>query len=368
MSAGSLALNLLHLMQRSHDKYIPGVVWISPSANDTFGPGDTIVAKWNMTSGISSPLFRLCMSLENFSGSEGYGLEGRCGSTLSPVVEHGGGSYFVELLAPNVTEYGEYFIVVEDRDGAVTDSPVFHLSPRAPPEVRISSPPPSPHAFFFADVQTTFDVMDLPLHHSLLSTELTTTTTQDTSLLSPQSRQPPVVRFVIPLAIILVILATAAFMSIRYCWQRKATPSDDVETLGPSRQSTIDSVQSTSEVGPNHELLDKIDPGNGASMPIPLFMPVHTRVERNGSMIRPFILSTYSRATSRALPRRDARNFRSLGISHARGPIYPSLPPISISPRPFIEEAESVTTNPGQTLPPPPGLVSVPSVPSSKSS
>jgi hypothetical protein len=84
------------------------IIWTSPSDGDIFGPGDTIVGKWNASTAIVSPSFRLCMSSEPSEPSEpDTGLvarerksdtgDGSCGSSVWPAVEQSEGSYLISL-------------------------------------------------------------------------------------------------------------------------------------------------------------------------------------------------------------------------------------------------------------------------------
>jgi hypothetical protein len=78
------------------------IIWTSPSDGDIFGPGDTIVGKWNASTEAVSPSFRLCMSSEPESGAvarerKGGTDDGSCGSAVWPNVEQSEGSYLISL-------------------------------------------------------------------------------------------------------------------------------------------------------------------------------------------------------------------------------------------------------------------------------
>lgn len=63
------------------------VVWSSPAPGDRFGPGDTIIGKWQARpQKVVSPSFRLCAGGEN-----------GCGATVWPDVKESAGSYLVSL-------------------------------------------------------------------------------------------------------------------------------------------------------------------------------------------------------------------------------------------------------------------------------
>ena len=112
-------------------------------------------------------------------------------------------------------------------------------------------------------------------------------------------------------------------------------------------------------------LLQKIDPGDGTSVPIPVFMPSQTFRAPSQSTRQLFLPKSLDRASGVHQPL-HAGSWRSFRLSHrySGGSIYPSLPPISISSKPFIDERNNVMANSTLTdiyisgLPlPPPGLV-----------
>jgi hypothetical protein len=69
------------------------VTWTSPSANEVFGPGDTMIARWTSQVPIRTPNFRLCESNASIVVNGG----ASCGSSVSPLVQQSAGSYFISL-------------------------------------------------------------------------------------------------------------------------------------------------------------------------------------------------------------------------------------------------------------------------------
>ena len=87
------------------------VTWISPSAGDTFVPGDTIVGQWSAKKPVVSPSFRLCTAIDpdgatgdderdarrSEDGGEDGG-ESSCGQAVWPTVQTAeDGSYLIHM-------------------------------------------------------------------------------------------------------------------------------------------------------------------------------------------------------------------------------------------------------------------------------
>ena len=113
-------------------------------------------------------------------------------------------------------------------------------------------------------------------------------------------------------------------------------------------------------------LLQKIDPGDGTSVPIPVFMPTQTLRAPSQSMRQLFLPKSLGRAKGvhhQPLRAGSWRSFR-LPNRYFGGSIYPSLPPIPTFSNTFIDEGNTVmansTLNYISGLPLPPGLVSTP--------
>lgn len=109
----------------------------------------------------------------------------------------------------------------------------------------------------------------------------------------------------------------------------------------------------------------KIDPGDGTSVPIPVFMPSQTFRAPSQSMRPLFLSESFDRASGDQPP--HAGSWRSFMLSnrYSGGSIYPSLPPIPTSSNAFIDEGDTVMANLSRNyisgLPlPPPGLMSTP--------
>lgn len=116
---------------------------------------------------------------------------------------------------------------------------------------------------------------------------------------------------------------------------------------------------------PSPALLQKIDPGDGTSVPIPVFMPTQTFRPSNQSMRQLFLPDSLDRSSGVHQPL-HAGSWRSFRLSnrYSGGSIYPSLPPIPTSSNTFIDEGNTVMANPTLNyisgLPLPPGLVGTP--------
>ena len=114
-------------------------------------------------------------------------------------------------------------------------------------------------------------------------------------------------------------------------------------------------------------LLQKIDPGDGTSVPIPVFMPAQRCQAPSQSMRQLFLPKLLDRASGVDQPLHAGswRSFR-LANRYSGGSIYPSLPSIPTSSNTFIDEENTVMANSNFTdiyisgLPLPPGLVSTP--------
>lgn len=107
-------------------------------------------------------------------------------------------------------------------------------------------------------------------------------------------------------------------------------------------------------------LLQKINPGDGTSVPIPVFMPTRRSRTPSQSMRQLFLPTSLGRANgAHQLHPGGSRSFR-LPNRYFGGSTYPSLPPIPTPSNTFVEE----TANPAPNIPHypllPPGLVSTP--------
>ncbi|KAF8816695.1 hypothetical protein BYT27DRAFT_6383843 [Phlegmacium glaucopus] len=184
----------------------------------------------------------------------------------------------------------------------------------------------------------------LPQPNFILETE-----TEGSPTTSTSRQDSPVAAYSIFLIVLCVLLTTAPLLwlyghrtHVKMCFRR----------LSVSQTSTP-------------ALLQKIDPGDGTSVLIPVFMPQRTPSQSAREL---FLPSSLGMASGIHQPLHPGSS-RSLGclvvISDAR-PIL-SFPPIPISSNTFIDEGDSVTTNSAlnnthiSRCPPlPPGLVSAP--------
>ena len=98
---------LLHLVSVVDGGQAVDVTWVSPNKGDTFGPGDTIVGRWNAEKAVVSPSFRLCTA-EDDSGDgkhkarrdsdEEGGGDDTCGKAVWPTIQRADdGSYMIHM-------------------------------------------------------------------------------------------------------------------------------------------------------------------------------------------------------------------------------------------------------------------------------
>ncbi|KAI9510641.1 hypothetical protein F5148DRAFT_1178045 [Russula earlei] len=133
----TLPLHLAHAAlpsrSSSEDDSPFSVAWSYPAPGDRFGPGDVIMGEWKVTGPkVVSPSFRLCA-----------GGEGSCGATVWPeVVAESGGSYTVNLTAPNVTTESAYYLQMKDDFDHSYSSPIFNLTPTSQLQYKPASRPP----------------------------------------------------------------------------------------------------------------------------------------------------------------------------------------------------------------------------------
>ncbi|KAL0578843.1 hypothetical protein V5O48_003167 [Marasmius crinis-equi] len=279
------------------------VHWISPSAGDYFGSGDSVTGKWSATKAVVSPSFKLCsgpgQSSINTRSEDSSGEPGRCGSKTYPTVQQDNGVYSISLTVPNVTEVQPYYLQMMDDFDNVYRSPSFTLSPSgsvSPPAAKEDKPLPQANG----GAQSPMTVN----HNSQAQTPPTpfvTVTTapiatnplanvapgRDTASFSASRPGPPTAAFAIPLSIIGAILLAAICVALRQNRilgaERKADIEKMHETLS-SRSGKSQSVYSRSDdVERALPLAKTVNglPGLGMygpmqpvqAVPIPLFMP-----------------------------------------------------------------------------------------------
>lgn len=146
------------------------------------------------------------------------------------------------------------------------------------------------------------------------------------------TRRPlPAARFAIPLVFICVLLI-ALVLLLLYCHRKQVKLC--FRRLGVSPTPTVTPA-----------LLQKIDPGDGTSVPIPVFMP--SRSQAPSQPMRQLHLPLSLGRASRIPQLLHSENSHSFGLpNHYSGrSTYPSLPPIPTSSNAFIDEGDTWTTD-----------------------
>ncbi|KAF8816671.1 hypothetical protein BYT27DRAFT_6383012 [Phlegmacium glaucopus] len=324
----------VYLLEEKYSRRSPAVTWLSPQENDMFGSWDTLTAKWNSQEVLDSPAFRLCKPRDDSlqtpffpsqnETEEAY-LDTDCGSTISPNVEESDGSFLIRFTVPDITEDAFFILQMNDAAGTVLSSPIFKFSSHPIHSGVHTRLPPRPN----------FTLETEP--------EGSPTTSRQHS---------PVAGFSIFLIVLCVLLTTAPLLWL-YC--HRGHVKMYFRRLRVSQTSTP-------------ALLQKIDPGDGTSVPIPVFMPQRSSRAPSQSARQLFLPSSLGRASGIHQPLHpgSSRSFR-LPSRYLRGSTYPSLPPIPISSNTFIDEGDTVATNSALnnthiSCRPllPPGLVSAP--------
>lgn len=295
------------------------VIWLSPQENDTFGSWDTLTAKWNSQEVFDSPAFRLCTPptlqarfLASKNETKELYLDGSCGTKISPTVEKSEGSFIISFTVPDITEDGFFRLQMKDASGPVHFSPIFKLTSQ-------------------------------PVHVEVL-TQLPPrdTESQGSPSTSISRRSSRLVGFNILLVIVCVLLIAAPLLWL--CHRHRKNVKKYFRRWSVSRTSTP-------------ALLQRIDPGDGTSVPIPVFMPPQT------SRAQLFVPASLGRASGIHQPSHtgSSRSFR-LPNRYLGASIYPSLPPILTSSNIFVEEGDTLPANSAHHRRPllPPGLVSTP--------
>jgi len=287
----------------------PVVTWLSPRENDTFGSWDTLTVKWSSREVLDSPAFRLCIPpddslrtpfLPSQNQMEEAYMENNCGSKISPTVEESDGSFLTSFTVPDITDDAFFLLQMNDASGTVLSSPIFKLSPHP----------------IHVEVRTRLPQLNFAL---------------DTEPQGPPAastiRQPlPAARFAIPLVFICMLL-TALILLLLYCHRKRVKLC--LRGLGVSPT-------------PTPALLQKINPGDGTSVPIPVFMPARSQVPSQS--LRPLHLPSSLGRASGVTHSGNARSFR-LPNHYSGRSTYPSLPPIPTSSNTFINEGDTWTTD-----------------------
>lgn len=88
-----------------------GVQWVTPTADDTFGSGDTIVGQWSADTPVVSPSFKLCImhgdgsaNKSDTDSDDGTGAQGgSCGTAVWPTIKSDSdGSYMIQMQVHTV--------------------------------------------------------------------------------------------------------------------------------------------------------------------------------------------------------------------------------------------------------------------------
>jgi len=283
------------------------VTWLSPQENDTFGSWDILTAKWNSQEVFDSPAFRLCTPpallqtpfLPSKNEMEDVYLDDNCGSGISPTIEESDGLSVISFTVPDITEDAFFLLKMNDASGTDLFSPIFKLT---------SHP-------VHMEVRTQLQPRDTESQGS------PSTSTSGFNILS---------------IIVCVLLTTAPLLWL--CYRHRKKMKMYFRRWRVSRTSTP-------------ALLQRIDPGDGTSVPIPVFMPPRAQLFVPMSSGRPSEIR-------QPLHTGSSRSFR-LPNRYLGGSIYPSLPPIPTTPNIFIDGETMLATNHLRPLLPP-GLVSTP--------
>ncbi|KAF9074003.1 hypothetical protein BDP27DRAFT_1416691 [Rhodocollybia butyracea] len=267
----------------------PQVTWVSPSAGDIYGPGDSILGKWTCDSPVVSPAFELCPGQPESTLSKRSGGDDStniCGDKVYPTVQQSKGTYEIMLAVPNTTTEQEWYLKMTDDFENIWSSPSFSLSPNGAPSIASAAFAQAPLS---APSQTT-----TPMSGSTLSTPVTAV---PVPVMDPESapstasmntyatrKPPPTAAFAVPLSVVGAILLVAVFLSLRHNRKLAEERAQDIEKLVPSRTSSITSsfksgFSRQSDIEHALNVLSKANSqGDVRAMPVPLFMPVDISV------------------------------------------------------------------------------------------
>ncbi|EDR08333.1 uncharacterized protein LACBIDRAFT_297900 [Laccaria bicolor S238N-H82] len=384
--------------KQSDDSLASAITWQSPSSDDVFGSGDTIIGRWQTEKAAVSPSFQLCMSTD--AGADTGSADSTCGTTVWPTVTSDAGTYSVSLSAPNITSASHFILRMTDNFGSTAESPVFKLDPNASSASETSTELPSSTAAFMTTSTAASPSSSPPYPAS--SSNASQIHNGTTPNAAPQisqnpnsepdvlaSRQPPpVAAYAVPLSVVSAIILAAGIMSLRHKQKLKADRLRDAVTANLDPSASVGSFKSADEVGHALNVLSRNELGySGAPtvpVPVPLFMPVDHRweSESRGSTRRAYPPSLYSwdrESTyttpnyarswasnhSRQMsdrPRQTSNHLRQIS-SHSRqtsnhsnssnyrpfqqlppSQLRPYLPPLSTSNRAFFDEGDTGVT------------------------
>ncbi|KAJ3751233.1 hypothetical protein DFH05DRAFT_172092 [Lentinula detonsa] len=269
----------------------PQVQWISPSAGDVFGPGDSIIGKWTTNTAVVSPNFKVCPGEPRSSlGSRSDGSENEsndsCGSKVYPTVQQSAGTYTISLAVPNITTEQTWYLEMSDDFDNVWPSPSFSLSSNGAsgvPSVAGAQAPLSAQAPTTTSASTsTVTTSALPL--PVVNPESDSSASVATMLAT--RTPPPTAAFAVPLSIVGAILLVAVFLSLKHNRKLAEERAQDVEKLVLSRKSSVASsfksgFSRQSDIEHALNVISKAQSqGKVKAMPVPLFMPVEVPVPK----------------------------------------------------------------------------------------
>jgi len=233
------------------------ITWTSPVEGDKYGPGDTIIGKWNTVKAVVSPSFRLCVSANisiSVSNSASSSDDG-CGSTVWPTVKESAGSFFISLATPKVTADEGFFLRMEDDFGQLIFSPVFILSPTPVSATHNVGNGPGSDS---SDTGVPDSPSPAPINPqpstsaTPANVAATPTATSDANVhsinpyIALSRTPPPLAAFAVPLSLVGAILLIAGGLSFRHYRNLGAERARDAEKLDLSRRSSMSTFTSTS--------------------------------------------------------------------------------------------------------------------------
>ncbi|KAJ6631192.1 hypothetical protein B0H10DRAFT_1981326 [Mycena sp. CBHHK59/15] len=291
------ALALTLLADRAHSN--ANVTWISPLAQDIYGPGAVIIAKWTCPKTIVSPYFRLCMPAtgqtsdsrrsDGDDGDPSDSDEGEnCGATVWPTITESAGVFQVSVTVPQVTSDEGYYLQMKDNVGALMRSPIFTLSPQAPSgPANLPDAPIAPLASIkplYPDSPSTAAVSAASVPTTNAANHTAPMATIDPNVLSARA-PPPAAAFAIPLSAVAAILLVASGLFLKHRRKLGEERTKDAEKIGlPSRTGSRNSYKvhasrASSEVDHALDVLSRHQLGYG-SAPVPSFMPMNYAEKR----------------------------------------------------------------------------------------
>ncbi|KAJ7484664.1 hypothetical protein FB451DRAFT_1555112 [Mycena latifolia] len=238
------------------------VGWISPLAQDIYGPGATILAEWASPETIDSPCFKLCMATPSDSRLRSVG------------VTESAGVYQAPITVDDVPSSGQFYLQMEDSSGTKMRSPVFTLSP-----VGASSSSGSESiAGIEPQAQAPLGPANSPVTpivppaSPLALNQASAAATLDPNVLSAKSSPPPVA-LAVPLSAMAAIILVAGGLFLKH--RRKLNAQRVKNADKPSRASTVSSYKTYASRGSEVDHALHVLPRHRGyqSPPLPLFMP-----------------------------------------------------------------------------------------------